>query len=203
MKRVLVTGFGPFLDFEKNPSTELALYLEQEYENVTARKLPVLFRRAGEEMLEQLNGVRPDIVIPFGLNARISHFAIEEIALNVRTSEYKDTSGRITDDEEVASGGDLALRTNLPTVRMVGSLREEGIPAKRSFSAGSYICNEVFYTVLDWCSSNGSQGGFVHIPMPTEYIAGDPSRYATPHMSMDMIKRGGRVILDSVLKDPI
>lgn len=196
MKKILVTGFGPFDHFSFNPSDEIAKALAQG-DNVSHRTLPVVFGESRFALLEALDEVRPDLILCFGLNGTIGHIAIEEVAVNIASSEIPDNSGNKPEDQSVSDSGPLAFRTRLPARKIVDTLREKGIPARSSYSAGVYICNEVFYTLMEWCEKNGSTGGFIHVPMATEMMADNIRMYRTPHMALATMKRAGMIILES------
>lgn len=193
--KILITGFGPFNSFSFNPSEVLAKSLSEENEDVESRILPVIYGQGGKALLDSLEEFDPDLIICFGLNGNISHIALEEVALNLRSSEIPDSSGRIFEDQPITTEGQLAYRTELPVIRIRKELRKKGIPAKLSYCAGTYLCNEVFYTLMTWCSHHSKRGGFIHIPMASELIADDPKSYSIPHMSMEMILQAGRIIL--------
>jgi pyroglutamyl-peptidase len=193
--RILVTGFGPFDTFSYNPSEVLAKALSEENEDVESIILPVIYGQAGKALLESLEEFDPDLIICFGLNGNISHVALEEIALNLRSSETPDSSGRVIEDQPITSEGQLAFKTGLPVIRIRKELRKKKIPSKLSYCAGTYLCNEVFYTLMTWGSHHSKRGGFLHIPMASELIADDPKSYSVPHMSMEMILQAGRIIL--------
>ena len=171
--KILITGFGPFDHFSSNPSQDIARALSDENDDVVSRTLPVIYGEGGKALLEALDEYDPDLVICFGLNGTISHIALEEIALNLRSSEIPDSSGRIAVDETIFSGEPLALRSYLPNKRILDELRMNGIPARVSYSAGTYLCNEVFFTLMKWCKENGRYGGFIHVPLATEMISKD------------------------------
>lgn len=194
--KVLVTGFGPFEGFRSNPAEVVANHLAEMHTDVEACILPVVYHEAGEVLLDELESLCPDLVISFGLNANIGHINLEEIAVNIRSSEIADNKGNTMTDTPILENGPLAYRTRLPTLSLREGLRKNGIPAKLSYSAGVYICNEVFYLEMDWAHREGKSAGFVHIPMATEMVAGDPGLYRSPHMSLEMLKKAGELILD-------
>jgi pyroglutamyl-peptidase len=77
-------------------------------------------------------------------------------------------------------------------------LRGEGIPAKHSYSAGVYLCNEVFYTEMEWALSNNKMAGFIHIPLATSMIADKIEFYKFPHMTLDLIEKACSIVVDEV-----
>ena len=194
---MLVTGFGPFDNFSINPTEQLVVYLDKKHSDVESMVLPVSYEKARNLILGRLSEKSYDSVLSFGLNPFIGHFNLEEIAINIRASEVPDVEGVKIEDEMIREGGALGLRTRLPTSTIRDDLRKAGIPAKRSFSAGVYICNEVFYTLLDELDMK-VKAGFIHVPQSTENISKEPRAYRSPHMSMNMIKRGAEIILDSI-----
>lgn len=198
--KILVTGFGPFEKFISNPAEILAEYLSGEFGEVEHAVLPVVYGEARDALLLEIGQREPDVLVSFGLNATIGHMNLEEIALNIRSSEVPDNRGRKLDATPVVQGGELALRSTLPLRDIRDRLRTEGIPARSSYSAGVYLCNEVFYTGAEWAQQEGKKAGFIHIPLATEMIAGSPEMYRTPHMPIETIKKAGRIVIEEVLK---
>lgn len=194
--KTLITGFGPFDVYSFNPSEKIAERLAEEDPDVSMVILPVEYYRARDELLKILRETHPDLLISFGLDWSIGHVGVEEIAVNIRSSEKSDESGRTITDQRITEEGPLAYRTLLPARDIMVELRESGIPAKISYSAGVYLCNEVFYTGLEWAQENDRHAGFVHVPMATEMIAEDPSKYNMPNLSMDMLHQAGKCVLD-------
>lgn len=198
--KVLITGFGPFDRFSINPAQIVAEDLAEADTEVECTILPVVYGEARKVLQKELERRDPDAVISLGLNAKIGHINLEEIAVNIRASEVADNTGRILSDKPIFAGGTLALRTGLPTSEIKDRLRKEGIPAKHSYSAGVYICNEVFYTEMEWARSYDRLAGFIHIPLATSMIADKIEMYRFPHMSLDMIEKACSTALDEVQK---
>ncbi len=198
--KILVTGFGPFDKFRSNPAEVLAEYLSSEFSEVEHAVLPVIYGQARDALLQEIEQRKPDALVSFGLNGTIGHVNLEEIALNIRSSEVPDNTGKKLDDTPVVQDGELALRSSLPLKEIRDRLRDEGIPARSSYSAGVYLCNEVFYTGAQWAKWGEKRAGFIHIPMATEMIADCPEMYRTPHMTMETIKKAGRIIIEELLK---
>lgn len=198
--KVLITGFGPFDRFSSNPAEIIVKRIADRNVDVEHAVLPVVYGEARTALIEEMAIRDPDAVISLGLNANIGCINLEEIALNIRASEVPDNSGKVLSDEPIVPGGKLAYRTKLPTPSIKERLRGEGIPAKHSYSAGVYLCNEVFYTEMVWAYEKERIAGFIHIPMATHLIADKIDMYRTPHMSIDMIERACQIIMDEVLK---
>ena len=140
-----------------------------------------------------------DAVISLGLNANIGCINLEEVAVNITASEVPDNAGNVLSDEPIVPDGKLAYRTSLPTASIKERLRKEGIPAKNSYSAGVYLCNEVFYTEMIWAEEMDRTAGFIHIPLSTEMIADKIDMYRKPHMALDMMEKACQIILQEVI----
>jgi pyroglutamyl-peptidase len=198
--KVLITGFGPFDRFPSNPAETAAKRLSDENENVECTILPVVYGKARDALLEALKDKDPYAVISLGLNANIGCINLEEVAVNIKASEVPDNAGNVLSDVPIVPEGKLAYRTKLPTTSIKERLRDVGIPAKHSYSAGVYLCNEVFYTEMVWAEETDRAAGFIHIPMATEMIADKIDMYRSPHMSMEMIEKACKIVLEEVLK---
>lgn len=198
--KVLVTGFGPFDRFRTNPTEELVSSLSAGSEGICQLVLPVIYGEAGKVLLGELERTQPDLIISFGLNPTIGQIALEEVALNLRASEVPDNTGRRAVDEPVQLDGPLALRSLLPNRRTLERLRNEGIPARLSYSAGVYLCNEVFYMLLRWCGENGRKGGFVHVPLTSEMVVKDASLSHCQSLSSEILHRASRIVVEEALR---
>ena len=194
MSGVLITCFEPFDRFKANPSMDIAEHLSKEHGGAQVLILPVVYGEAGRRLIERLEGLRPDLILSFGLNPTIGHINIEELAVNIRASEVPDNKGTVISDQPVDPQGPLALRTGLPAGSIVEVLRGAGIPAKRSFSAGVYLCNEVYYTALSWCRKNGGNALFVHVPLATHMVE---KAQNDPHMPISDLKKAAGMVLDA------
>ncbi len=197
MTKAIITGFVPFHIFSRNPAQTIAEHLGKRLDiEVLSIILPVEYGKARGILRTAFREESPDLVISFGLNGKISHIALEEIAVNIRGSDIPDNTGKLQKGEPISEDGTLAYRSSLPIVGIREKLRSERIPVKISYSAGVYLCNEIFYTVMQWCEESGAKGGFIHVPMAMEYIAEDPKMITVPHMSLTDLKRAADMILD-------
>jgi pyroglutamyl-peptidase len=201
--KILITGFGPFDKFPKNPAEITARSIAEAYDDMKCSILPVIYGEARKALMKDLEEKDPDVVISLGLNANIGCINLEELAVNILGSEVADNSGKVLFDTPIIEGGELAYRTGLPTASIKERLRADGIPAKHSYSAGVYLCNEVFYTEMAWAFEKDRIAGFIHIPMASELIADRIEMYRHPHMSLEMIEKACRIIVDEVVRSLI
>jgi pyroglutamyl-peptidase len=190
--RVLVTGFEPFGGADVNASQKLVEALASEppagFELATA-VLPVVWGRAGSELARALETERPELVVCFGQADGRAHVEVERFALNF--DDGSDEAGEMRRAEIVADGP-VAHRSSLPVDAVVDALRAEGIPAAASRDAGGFLCNHVFYVLMQTLAERaGVCGGFVHVPLLPE----QPLDRATPTLPLATLVCAARVIL--------
>lgn len=172
MKKLMLTGFEPFLDFPINPSEQIVRALDGEiigeYE-VTGRILPVEFSKSGSEAVRLFKEIQPDAVISLGLAGGRNEITIERVAINCIDGEA-DNSGVQLSDVPVITNGPTAYFSTLPIRRMKDNLRHAGYPAEISNTAGLYLCNNVMYHLLHTVSEQGRDipAGFIHLPATHE-----------------------------------
>lgn len=187
---VLLTGFEPFGEDRRNPSAEVALALHgQQVRGHMLRSacLPVSFEGA-LPALDQLLRTRPApaLVLCTGLAASRSVLSFERVAVNVMDARIADNRGHQPLDQPVCPTGPAAYLCDLPVKAMAQAARQQGVEAEVSLSAGSYVCNQVFYGLL-WRIHRrprlrGLRGGFVHLPWPADRAPpGARSASATLH----------------------
>jgi pyroglutamyl-peptidase len=174
MVRVLITGFGPFPGAPVNPSAWLAGALPERLAVVAGelhtRVLPTEWE-AVEGLARHLHEtIQPHVTIHFGLNQTAKGFRIERSAHN-RASPRADASGGLPRDRIILAQGPERLDTSLPASALSAHLRQRGIPAVSSCSAGRYLCNFLYYLSLDRAARQASAPAvlFVHIPPPASH----------------------------------
>jgi pyroglutamyl-peptidase len=194
LTRVLVTGFEPFAGADVNVSQQLVEALAAdpppEVELATA-VLPVIWGRAGQELVRLLESEQPDLVVCFGQADGRAHLEIERFALNLDDGTDEVDEQRRA---EIDPDGPVAYRSSLRVDAAVDALREEGIPAAASRDAGGFLCNHVFYVLMGALAERtGVRGGFVHVPLLPEQAL----ERATPTVPLATLVRAARIILAS------
>lgn len=178
--RILLTGFVPFSKHGVNASERVVRALAaRPPEGVVLETLvlPVVFGEAFARVRERLDAGPPlDAVVLTGMAARATRVRLERVALNLADAESfargrrpvprPDNAGRAPVDEAIESGGPLARGATVDVKRLGRALLAQGLPVELSLSAGSYVCNDVYYRTLAHLA--GRQGGpgcvFVHLP---------------------------------------
>ena len=179
----LLTGFEPFGGESINPSWEVARALDGERVGeavVVARQLPCCFGEAAAALREMLVELQPRWVLALGQAAGRSDFSIERVAINVDDARIPDNAGRQPVDAPVVEGGPAAFFATLPIKAMVAGLREAGLPASISQTAGTFVCNHVFYALMHALRERPEvRGGFMHLPLLPEQAARHPAGHAS------------------------
>jgi pyroglutamyl-peptidase len=181
--KILLTGFEPFGGEDINPAWEVARSLDGERLSgalVVARQLPCVFGRALAVLHEALQEDRPDLVLALGQAGGRCDFSIERVAINVDDARIADNHGAKPIDQPVVPGGPAAYFSTLPIKAMVAGLRAAGLPASVSQSAGTFVCNHVFYGLQHQLAGSAVRSGFMHIPYLPEQAAHHPGQASLP-----------------------
>jgi pyroglutamyl-peptidase len=116
----------------------------------------------------------PDVVVAVGLAAGITAVQLERVAVNLMDARIADNGGAQPVDAPVVDGGPAAWFTTLPVKAAAAAVREAGIPAGISYSAGTYVCNATFYALQHTLAGRPrALSGFVHVPRTTEEVLGE------------------------------
>ena len=196
MTRVLITGFEPFGGEDVNPSWEAARAVAAEPPaglTVEAVRLPCVFGTALEELRDAVRRTDPAIVLCTGQAGGRSGLAVERVAINVDDARIPDNAGCQPVDRPVVDGGPAAYFATLPVKACVAAARTAGVPAAVSQTAGTYLCNHVFYGLMHLLATEhpGVCGGFVHLP----YAPGQVVGRAEPSMPVALAADGLRAVL--------
>lgn len=200
MKKILLTGFEPFDGEPVNPSLEAVKALHGETIEgceVIGQGLPVTFGESKEVLDNRINEVAPDLVICVGQAGGRSAISVERVAINVNDGRIPDNNGYQPIDEPVNPDGPVAYWSQLPIKAIVKHIRDAGIPAEVSQTAGTYVCNHIFYALMDILSKKTHiRGGFIHIPFIPEQAVRHPGQ---PSLSLDDIIRALRIAVQTAL----
>jgi len=189
--RILVTGFDPFGGEPVNPALEAVMRLPTALgaHTIECKQLPTMFHRALDVLGDAVRTLRPDILLCVGQAGGRTEISIERVAINVDDARIADNAGASPIDQPIVPGGPAAYFTNLPLKAMVRALVEAGIPAKVSNTAGTFVCNHVFYGAMHLVATEfpAMRAGFVHIPFLPKQISRNPGQ---PSMAVDTVVAG-------------
>jgi pyroglutamyl-peptidase len=198
--KFLLTGFEPFDKEPINPSWEVVNTLPASDipgAHIFVEQLPTVFGRSFEVLRAAIERVNPDVVICVGQAGGRSAISFERIGVNMDDARIPDNEGNQPEEQPIVPGGPAAYWSNLPIRKLVERLKEEGIPAAESLSAGTYVCNHTLYQLMHLLASEPYRdrkilGGFIHIP----YLPSQAARHANaPSLSADIVKTGLEIVI--------
>jgi pyroglutamyl-peptidase len=172
---ILLTGFEPFGTYKDNPSAEVAEALDGRTvgdDTVRSAVLPVHHARAAALVAELVRDASPGAIVHLGLAGGRARIALERVAVNVMDFEIADNAGYRATGEACVPGGPAAYFSTLPLAAMLEALSAEGVPAYLSTTAGTYLCNQTFYTTRHLLESRASDipAGFIHLPLSPSMV---------------------------------
>jgi pyroglutamyl-peptidase len=196
---LLLTGFEPFGGEVLNPSWLVAQALHgQALAGVRVQSvcLPCVFGQAADTLRQALGQHKPLLVLALGQAAGREGFTVERVAINVDDARIPDNAGQQPLDAAISARGPAAHFATLPIKAMVAALQQQGWPAAVSQTAGTYVCNHVFYALMQALRRRpGVRGGFMHLPLlPGQATAGQPS------LALDVQVAGVRLALLAALQ---
>ncbi len=199
--KVLLTGFEPFGNSPINPSQNLInVVSDRDFKGVELFKLilPVDKDRAPNLLINIIKEVTPDTVLCFGLALGRAKISLERIAVNLMDFRIADNAGVKVSDRHIVEGGPAAYFSNLPVRSLLEALQAGGIPAQLSLSAGAYLCNQIFYSMMHYISTNelDIKAGFIHLPALPEQTAS--MEKLIPSLSLDLDRQALRIILSTL-----
>ncbi|WP_458460898.1 pyroglutamyl-peptidase I [Paenibacillus sp.] len=206
MVKILISGFEPFGGDTVNPTGALMKALASEVMEGAELKtvlLPVHFNECADLLIAEMEAYRPDVVIACGLAKGRTSITPERIAVNVKDippGSYADNQGQRPVDEPIVDGSPDGLFSTLPIRAMVNDMSAAGIPAAVSNTAGTYICNNTMYRVLDYIrvAQLPIRAGFVHFPASTEMAVLQPS---VPSLPIPMMLDALRIMIRTVVAE--
>ena len=208
-QNVLLTGFEPFDKDPLNPSWEVARALDGWQPaamnaacTVRAVQLPCVFGDAIARLDEAMAQWQPTLVICLGLAGGRTEITPERVAINVDDARIPDNAGRQPVDTAVQADGPAAYFSTLPIKAMVRDMRAQGVPAAVSNTAGTFVCNHIFYALMHHLAtqagsaSGAVRGGFIHVPALPELAALHPGM---PSMGLATQVQGVQIAITTAL----
>ena len=166
MSTILVTGFEPFATSSLNPSGEIVKALIGD--DLVTAILPVVFGQASAQLRELIDLHKPSAVLCLGQAEGRSAMTPERIAINLDEARIPDNAGNQPKEQKIIANGADGYFSTLPIEKMVTSMKAAGIPASISLSAGTFVCNHIFYVLQDYLKDSSIKSGFMHVPLMDE-----------------------------------
>ncbi len=190
--KIMMTGFDPFGGDTINPAYEAVKMLPDEIGGAQIIKLeiPTVFGKAGDVLGQAIEAHRPDAVICVGQAGGRSGMSVEKVAINLQDARIADNEGGQPVDCVIKEDGDTAYFATVPVKAMVAKMRENGIPAFVSYTAGTFVCNDLMYSLLYLISKKypDIRGGFMHVPFAMGQTVDKPN--GTAAMAIESIAKG-------------
>lgn len=201
MQTILLTGFEPFGGEQSNPSwlavQQLDGYQLDDEVQIVSRQLSCVFEKSQIELQTAIAELKPVLVLAVGQAGGRTELCFEKVAINFIDARISDNAGQQPIDKSVVTDGPAAYFTTLPVKAMVNSLKQQGIPAAVSYTAGTYVCNTVFYALMHQLKDKPKvRAGFLHIPYAPQQAIGK----AVASMPVDMVVRALKLCLPVALQ---
>jgi pyroglutamyl-peptidase len=165
---LLLTGFDPFGGARSNPSWDAASALDGRSvggHRIVARQLPTEFAASLHALRAAIGEASPRLVVCTGLAGGRKGLSLERVAINVDDARIPDNAGAQPVDARIVARGPAAYFSTFPIKAILAALQKHGIPAHVSQTAGTYVCNHVFYGLMHALRRRpGVRGGFIHVP---------------------------------------
>jgi pyroglutamyl-peptidase len=189
--KILLTGFEPFGKATSNPSGEIVKQISGD--NIVTAILPVAYAKSAERLLALIEEHNPDVVICLGQAEGRTEITPERVAINLDDARLADNEGVLRSDIKIIDGGPDAYFSTLPVKEIVEAIKAKGVPAAVSLSAGTFLCNHVFYVAQNKFAGTNVRSGFVHVPLMDSQ---SPEFPGLPTMPLDQMVTAVRAMLE-------
>lgn len=196
---VLLTGFDAFGGADTNPSWQAVQALHGwrvQGCRLVAAQLPTVFGASLRRLEELLLAHRPELVLCVGQAGGRAAISLERVAINLDDAPIADNAGAQPIDQPVCPGAPAAYFSTLPLKTMLAALQAAGIAAEVSQTAGTFVCNHVFFGLMHTLARQPAlrqaRGGFVHVPWLPEQ--------GRPSMALADTVRGLQLAVDCALR---
>jgi pyroglutamyl-peptidase len=180
--KILLTGFEPFGKATSNPSGEIVKQISGD--NIVTAILPVAYAKSAERLLALIEEHNPDVVICLGQAEGRTEITPERVAINLDDARLADNEGVLRSGIKIIDGGPDAYFSTLPVKEIVEAIKAKGVPAAVSLSAGTFLCNHVFYVAQNKFAGTNVRSGFVHVPLMDEQAGEFPGLPTMPLAQM-------------------
>ncbi|ADU31234.1 pyroglutamyl-peptidase I [Evansella cellulosilytica] len=200
--KIILTGFEPFGKLTTNPTMEIiAKSAKWNIDNVELNTfiLPVVYDECASILIDKIKEMKPDYVISLGVAVGRGAITLERIGINIQDTvgegELGDNLGEQPKDKLIDQNGPDGLFSTLPIRKMTDVLIKEGIPAQISNTAGTYICNNTLYSVLNVINNEklSVKAGFIHVPASPNMVVKKPQ---IPSMSIELQEKAVKRLVE-------
>ncbi|MFL2072197.1 pyroglutamyl-peptidase I [Marinilactibacillus psychrotolerans] len=199
--KILVTGFDPFGGETLNPAWEAVKKIPDTINGAEIKKvmIPTVFYKSAEVTAKAIEEFQPDYVLNIGQAGGRFELTPERVAINVDDARIPDNETNQPIDVPIKKDGAAAYFTQLPVKAMVTEMKNAGVPAAVSNSAGTFVCNHIMYQVqymIDKQYSN-IKAGFMHVPFIPAQVLDKPGK---PAMNLEDISKGITKAIEAIVE---
>ena len=177
--KILVTGFDPFGGESINPALEAVKKLPDTISGaqIIKQEIPTVFERSIKVLEDAIKEHEPDVVLSVGQAGGRYDITVEKVAINLQDARIPDNDEAQPVDKKVFEDGENAYFATIPVKAIVENINKAGIPASVSYSAGTYVCNNIMYAGLYLINKKYPhiRGGFIHVPFITDQVVTKPN----------------------------
>lgn len=176
--KILVTGFDPFGDEAMNSSYESVKLLPDKIVGADVIKLevPTVFGVCAKKLYKAIVEEKPDVIICVGQAGGRSAISVEKVAINLKEARIPDNKGRQPSNMKIKEDGETAYFANVPVKAMADAVKVMNLPASVSYTAGTYVSNELMYSLMYFINKEfpDIRGGFIQVPYDTSQVVEKP-----------------------------
>lgn len=198
--KILVTGFDPFGGEKVNPALEAVKSLPSVIHGAEIRwvEIPTVFYQSAEVLEAEIVRYQPDVVLCIGQAGGRASLTPERVAINQDDARIPDNQGNQPIDTPIRLDGQAAYFSTLPIKAIVQAIKEVGLPATVSNTAGTFVCNHLMYQALYLADKKfpNMRAGFMHIPYMTEQVINKPN---TASMNLADIVKGIEAAIGAIV----
>jgi pyroglutamyl-peptidase len=201
--KILITAFDPFGGEKINAAYEAVKLLPVNIAGaeIIRAELPTVFRKCAEILELSIIKYQPDAAICVGQAGGRSDISMEKVAINLADASIPDNEHQQPSDEVLIEDGPAAYFSTLPLKAMVKNIKEHGIPASISYTAGTFVCNDVMYRLMSMIERKyyKMRGGFVHVPLIDSQLTDKPNNSTS--MPVETIAKGLEYAIEAVVEN--
>ncbi|MFM1758228.1 MAG: hypothetical protein RL193_805 [Actinomycetota bacterium] len=196
MQKILLTGFERFHKASANPTEAIVKELaKQGHSDLITSVLPVEFGKSWQQLKALIDTHKPAAVIALGQAEGRSQITPEQIAINLDNARIADNAGQMPSNQPIVVGGLDGLFSTLPINEIVEKISQAGIPANVSLSAGTFVCNHLFYLLQSYTHGSNIKSGFIHVPLMESQADEFPG---LPTMKLEELVRSVDIVISTM-----
>lgn len=169
--QILVTAFGPFGGREVNASSLVLHELRKTVPGIRTRILPVDSALAPARLRQAILRIRPSALIMLGEAEGSTTLRLETTAWNSKDFRIPDIAGRRPECVAIRNAAEDSMHSTLPLEEIRAHLEGKGHAVSLSHDPGRYLCNQLFFSALDFLRENAMPipAGFIHLPLESDF----------------------------------